>query len=489
MLKLYFPIVLILWLGAVGYGQTPHLNADSLKADFKLFRDVLQRYHPGMYRYKHPYKVNADFDKSEKDFIASRDLKEAYLSLHRATSKIQCGHTYPNFWNQERSIREALFEQEDKLPFTLALVQDKMYVHKDVSGNRLKSCTEILTINGVPVADIVENLNHHRRLDGNNMAKFYIDFSITGEGKYEAFDVIFPMLYPPVNGKYQLTVSYLERDTIPIEVTAVSREKRKTLLNLVGDDKAKLWKKYFAEDSIATLKLGTFAVWNMKLDWKAYLENFFKETQEKNSKYLLLDLRGNEGGLMEVYWELFKYLTAEPLRLKRDSQGTVYEMVRNEFKPYLETYDPTFFDLTGKVTKKDYDFYEFNDVGLKYLEVKPSQYAFDGEIFILIDSANSSATYYLAKFLKQNQLAKLIGAPTGGNMMGTNGGQFFLLKLPYTKLEVDVPLIAYHPHEDAEDGGLEPDILVERNFHYYFSQWVMENDPDRTALLEAIYQD
>ncbi|MEL7270944.1 MAG: S41 family peptidase [Bacteroidota bacterium] len=489
MLKLYFPIVLILWLGAFGYGQTPHLNADSLKADFKLLRDVLQRYHPGMNRYKHPHKVNADFDLSEKDFVASQDVKEAYLSLHRATSKVQCGHTYPNFWNQERAIREALFELEDKLPFTLALVQDKMYIHKDVSGNGLKPNTEILTVNGIAVADIVKNLKHYRRLDGNNMAKFYIDFSITGKGKYEAFDVIFPMLYPPVNGKYQLTVSYLERDTIPVEVAAISREKRKTLLNLVGDDKAKLWEKDFIGDSIATLKLGTFAVWNMKLDWKAYLENFFKETKEKNSKYLLLDLRGNEGGLMEVYWELFKYLTEEPLRLKRDAQRTVYEMVRDEFKSYLETYDQTYFDLTGKVTKKGYDFYEFNDAGLKYLEVKPSQYAFAGEIFVLIDSANSSATYYLAKFLKQNQLAKLIGATTGGNMMGTNGGQFFLLKLPYTKLEVDVPLIGYYPHETAEDGGLKPDILVERNFRYYFNKWTMENDLDRAAFFETIAQD
>ena len=42
----------------------------------------------------------------------------------------------------------------------------------------------------------------------------------------------------------------------------------------------------------AYLKLGTFATWEMKLDWKAFLKNAFEEMSRKKVKYLILDIRG-----------------------------------------------------------------------------------------------------------------------------------------------------------------------------------------------------
>ncbi|MEM8999458.1 MAG: S41 family peptidase [Bacteroidota bacterium] len=475
------------------HGQFPTiLEKDSLIVDFKLFRAVVEDLHPGLYRYEDRYSVLSDFEGSEAGFIKSRNIKEAFLSLHRATSKIQCGHTYPNYWNQESAIRSELFEKADKLPFTLKLLPNSIRIHKDLSGNAVKPSATILNVNNIPVGTILDSLQNYRRIDGSNLAKFYEDFSVKGEGKYEAFDIIFPMLFPPVNGFYTLDITE-NGYARSIKVAPITRAERKEMLQQkygnIAVSPSELWSTGFWQDSIARLNLKTFAVWNMDMDWRAYLKAFFKKAKDKGSTTLVLDLRGNEGGLMEVYWELFAYLTPKPLRLERDEQLVRYQSVKEAYRPYLETWDNTYFDRGSTVKLKSLDFFEFSDPSLRYLNISPSEYAFEGKIMVLIDAANSSATYYLAKYLKENQLATLVGASTGGNVKGTNGGEFFMLKLPYTKLEVDIPLVGYYPRQSSsQDGGLQPDIQVDRNADYYFYRWNMDSDPDFSKVLEYLVE-
>ncbi len=58
----------------------------------------------------------------------------------------------------------------------------------------------------------------------------------------------------------------------------------------------------------------------------------------------------------------------------------------------------------------------------------------------------------------------LVGQETGGNMLGTNGGYMFFLRLPNSKLEVDIPVLGQYSIHDTEprNGGVMPDIVVER---------------------------
>ena len=87
----------------------------------------------------------------------------------------------------------------------------------------------------------------------------------------------------------------------------------------------------------------------------------------------------------------------------------------------------------------------------------------DHRVFVLVDASNSSATFEFAFALKQHKLATLVGQPTGGNQRGINGGAFFFLRLPASKLEVDLPLIAQFPMpwgSERPDTGVSPDVLV-----------------------------
>lgn len=65
------------------------------------------------------------------------------------------------------------------------------------------------------------------------------------------------------------------------------------------------------------------------------------------------------------------------------------------------------------------------------------------KLIVLIDSANGSATFQFAQKVRRNGLGVLLGEPTGGNQRGINGGAYFFLRLPESRLEVDLPLVGY----------------------------------------------
>jgi hypothetical protein len=73
---------------------------------------------------------------------------------------------------------------------------------------------------------------------------------------------------------------------------------------------------------------------------------------------------------------------------------------------------------------------------------------------------NSSATFQFADLVQASKLGLLVGAPTGGNRRGINGGAFFFLRLPASGLEVDLPLIGTFPATPQPDAGLTPDVAV-----------------------------
>jgi C-terminal processing protease CtpA/Prc len=116
--------------------------------------------------------------------------------------------------------------------------------------------------------------------------------------------------------------------------------------------------------------------------------------------------------------------------------------------------------------------------------VKPAGKRFHGRVFVLIDAANSSATFQFAQNIHRLRLGTLIGQPTGGRQRGINGGAFFFLRLPHSGVELDLPLIGTFPSSPAPDAGIAPDIVVKSTIKD------IENDHDAgmAAVMRAIPQ-
>lgn len=144
-----------------------------------------------------------------------------------------------------------------------------------------------------------------------------------------------------------------------------------------------------------------------------------------------------------------------------------YRKLPPDLSDHVDTWDDSFRDWGAQAVglRPDgfYDLTRWSDDAAGRIIVKPAGQRFKGKLIVLIDAANSSATFQFAQVVKDNRLGTLVGETTGGNRRGINGGAFLFLRLPASGIEVDIPLVGYFPTTFPPDAGIVPDIDVREN--------------------------
>ena len=95
--------------------------------------------------------------------------------------------------------------------------------------------------------------------------------------------------------------------------------------------------------------------------------------------------------------------------------------------------------------------------------VTPYENNFQGKAFIITDSSNASATFQFLDYVQANKLATIVGQTTGGNKQGINGGNYFFLNLPNSKVEIDIPVYFQSPLKKQKDESIIPDIIIKKD--------------------------
>jgi hypothetical protein len=430
--------------------------------------DVLEQayvsMHPGLYRYCTRKEMQANFDRLRMDWAQCRGVDDAYVALSEFTAKVKCGHTYPNFFNQEPSIVNAVFSGNNRVPFYFRWLYGHMVVLKDFTpAGSLPKGTEIEKIDGIPCVRILKRLMTIARADGANDDKRRAYLSVTGDDRFEAFDIYLPLMFSIPPGKFTFVVRDLRGKLRTVSTRALSMEDRASAYRKAAP--AVPWR-LLVKGRYAILTMPTWQMYDGKWDWQTYLRTCFAKLKKSSVGSLIIDLRGNEGG-SSVGDVLAGYLVSKPLRLENYHQYTRYAKVDPALRPYLDTWDRSFDDWskwTGKPVRVEAGHNSFLPMSRFEPEdgdvIQPQADRFGGRVFVLVDSSNSSATFEFENLVQTHRLAKLVGEPTGGNLRGINGGAFYFLHLPNSHLEVDLPLIGQFPTAAEPDRGLQPDTPV-----------------------------
>ncbi len=446
---------------------TQKLSSAALLEDAQVLKEVLLALHPGLTRYQPASVFEANHKTLELALNQDLTIEEAYIAFSKFVTSIQCGHTIVNPWNQQEAVKQRLFDTANKLPFTFQLIDRRMIVVRNVSNNEtLKAGSEILSIDGIPVDQIVDSLLTVTPADGTNNGKRLNKLQLTGLIKHEYFDIYFPLFFAVKNGTFNIKAS-TNGKTFDTVVHAITTAERKTRLSesfgLVPDSYDALWELKFPQKNTAYLKLGTFVTWQMEMDWKAFLQDAFAEMQDRKTTHLILDIRGNEGGSGDVMDFLQKNLTDKPVTLKAKRNVVRYNKVPDEIRPYLSTWDEKVFDISWRVVAEKDGFFTSRFEKAEDKTIEPGKTPYTGKLYLLVDAANSSATFHLAQVFKNNDLGTIIGEETGGNLKGTNGGMMFFLNLPNSTIEIDVPIYATYPLTEQPDRGLRPEVEIKQS--------------------------
>jgi Peptidase family S41 len=453
----------------------PLLKAGDLQADATVLRNAYESLHPGLYRYNNAAQMDAAFSALNQQLDHDETLQDSFLAFSEFAAKVRCGHTQANPFNQPKDLVEKLLKSATRVPFYFQWLNRSMMVTKDFTPNHsLPVGTKILKINGVPVEAILVKLMTIARADGANDSKRIAQLAVTGDSEYETFDIYFPMFFPQRGSGMDLLVrkpgshdenSLLAKPLTFDERIAPIQERERQRRG--GSDVLFEWK--YLQGGRAYLKMPTWALYDSKWNWKQWLNEKIDEAAERNAPTLILDIRGDEGG-NDVGNEILQHLVDEPLTLSPMRRLIRYRKVSEDLLPYLDTWDKSFRDW-GSFASALSTPWPTAPKGVPYLKltrydddsgdvIRPAGRRFHGEVVVLIDATNSSATFQFAQEIQTHHLGTLIGQPTGGSQRGINGGAFFFLRLPYSGIELDLPLIGTFPPAPMPDAGVKPDIPI-----------------------------
>jgi len=439
--------LILLLVPTVIYSQNK-IPAKNLQEDAKLLWQAINELHPGTYRHTDIISLQKTYKKLLNDFTTDRTSQEAFIHLSEFIEKIKCGHTYLNPFNQANTIIDSLLSKNVLLPFSFKIVEGKLIIDQSFSGEIVRHDI-VKCINDYRVETIVDSLAHYIKTDGNRNQKKIKDLEVSLDNKYNYFDYYFAMIY---GLKDSLTIE-LEDGHIH-QVPLVSSDERRSLAQSISNDYDDQWSYTFHKD-YAYLKLGTFVTWKMTFDWEEYLDQFFEELKQKHVQSLIIDIRGNEGGLTDVSDYIVDQLATQKGICQPRRQHLAYRKVNKNLRPHLSTWNKWFYNIS-LWTKKLNGRYRTPRFTRPDKKIKKNNQAFNGQTYLLINESNSSATFFLAENCKLNNYATLIGTETGGTKRGINGGQIFFLKLPNSKITVDIPLIGYYPEVNLQDEGIMP---------------------------------
>jgi hypothetical protein len=448
-------------VGAIALVSTPSLaqaGAD-WSEDIRILRRAYETLHPGLYRYATAEATAARLARLESSFAGGLTLREAYLQLSEFLSTVQCGHSYANFYNQPKPVSAALFEGTTRLPFLFRWFGDRMVAISGMpGGGPVTRGSEVLKINGISAQKMLRHLLPLARADGGNDFKRRALLSATGDDSYETFDIFQGLMFPPKDGAFTLKIRTRPgADVKAVSVPAIGLSARRAMSKAASADKnAPAWDFAWAQERTGLLTMPGWALYNSTWNWRAFLDGVFAELADRKATGLVVDLRGNEGGL-DCGHEIIARLIDKDLSVESYERRVRYRKVPADLNPYLDTWDDSFRDWGDKVTPLDDRFFLQKSTSAESITAKGPR--FTGKVAVLTDSQNSSATFQFSRLVQDNALATLIGEPTGGNKRGINGGAFFFMRLPKSGIEVDIPLIGYFPKAPQPDEGLTPDVF------------------------------
>jgi hypothetical protein len=437
----------------INIDEVDNFTPAQLLADLAIAKETIMSIHPGVTRYLDEMQLAQLFSQAKQQLSQPQSVKDAYLIFSKLAATLQCGHTHTGIYNQSALIDQLTLAPANKLPLLFQNIDNRWFITHNLSDKSIiRPGTEIIAINNMAVKTISQQLRSFLSADGNNPAQLKYLTQLLPTTSYQLFDAYFPLLFNPNNQHYKLTLRLpnSSREVIIDVVALTLKEREQALLNLEPTlaDNTSSWQYRTLANNTVYLKLGSFATYNMEFDWRAFYAQAFTDIAQTQAQHLIIDIRGNGGGSDETMLQLGEYLSGSlnkqlPFITKRSNIE-----ISDNIKPYLKTWDNELFTQAQP--------------SIPILE--KVQTPFDGKVWLLVDGANSSATFMMAKQYQDAGIATIIGSPTGGNVNGINGGGMFFMVLPNTQIEIDIPIYQYLPVDDIVDPqntqGVIPDVLI-----------------------------
>ncbi len=437
--------------------QSPKtLTLAQQQEDFKIFRGSLNEIHVGLSWFTTEKELNDLFDKTYNSLSENAPAEDYYLKLRLIMASIKHGHNGISL-PQEDGVNyrlSSLAKSKKFLPFTIRILNNRVFIAVNESLNdKMIAGTEILSINGEPVAKIIEKQLPLMFSNGQNTSFKYGNL----EGYYQ-----FHYLYQMMNrGVERFKIEAIPYNSKKKQTFEVEGELPQTISERYEKITGKAISKYInllqyrvvdEKNKIAYLKIGSFYK-GLAENYEQFLDKTFTEIKQSGIKHLIVDVRQNEGGGDGFWQKAYVYTTGNSL-----AEGNGLLSVRGDkfsYLKYVENPSPelmafandpyAIIDKTADGRFRLKPQFKSQDDAVEY--PAPSN-AFSGKLYVLADGMTFSAgTAYVStvryELRKKGQFVKFIGEEPGDDFNAGvgSGGTAATIVLPNSKIKVNIPLL------------------------------------------------
>jgi hypothetical protein len=444
------------------YNPAKKYSPSELQSDFNLLRTILEKKHPAIYWYTPKEKMDEYFEKYSqilKDSLTEQQF--AWLAVAPLVNKIRCGHTSMSMSKAySKWITGKLIPS---FPLYLKVWNDSMAVYANLNFAKdsiFKRGTLVTSINGIPNKLMIKYMFEFLSQDGyaSNVnyyrlsANFpYYHRSIFGISK------TYKVGYLDSTGKEKITTLPL---FIPLKDTlkkdSIKPKPVEKIVKQTQEEKLLQYRSFKIDSSkkFATLTLNTFSAGHLR----TFFRNTFKELKEENIKNLIIDIRTNGGGKVDLSTLLTKYISRQPFKIADTVStparglGKYAKYIKGKFLNSIQM----FF-----ISRKNKD----GDYHIRRMEkhiYQPKEDNYTGNVFVITSGPTFSASAIFCNAIKGQKGITIVGEETGGGWYGNSGIMIPDIKLPHTGIRVRLPLykLVQANHGQPKGTGVMPDVLV-----------------------------
>lgn len=421
----------------------------------------------------------------KSELSSEKSLLEQYKLYSSTLAKLGCGHT--QIIATQKVQAEWLLDR-NSLPFDMYLIGRRLVVgdvdeqdlqniqagkSKYERSKKLKKGTEVLSIDHKDVDEMMLHMGKYISSDENTMDFKYYQAS-------QMFDFYRHMAIP--FKKDSIHVRYV---TPALDTNEIYFRPGAAPLYAMNNRLSKVSSAYIkSEDNHGHFKIvqGRYGYFRFKSftsssgrDYESFLRQSFKKIRDKNIEKLVIDLRGNTGGVMQ--YSFMKYMVGEDVNLGR---YVIEKPNSAENRKYITKANIHYLRhtiMSGQQRRRMANG-KF-DNGTMRTEHVDTSLIYNGEIAVITDEGTFSSAAILACHLKTMKGAKLVGRTPGGSFYAGNAGTL-IVKLPQSGFKVAINPNTFYSHlEKVDNPSLikQPDLFLnpmlvdkdERN-QYYFKQ-------------------
>ena len=409
-------------------------SIEEIRFLYKQYQDI----HPNPFKLHSKKEIDKDLEKlilnwGTQDSIS---LKNFILESKRLIASMSLGHSRVR-WSHPEIIKEA--KRNVFIPFTISMKDNKFYIKDVLNSYRFKG-EELKLINGEKVSklfldckSLFGGLEHHK---DQQALDFFGIFLFLKEVE-APFNLVFKSKNSSsVNGvnvfKYQDLAYKKFHDLKPYQFE-------------------------FLEGNVALISFNYYK--NEKL-FNNFITQSFKTIDSLGIQKLIIDISNDRGGSTWPNYQIIRHLSTSPYRELSSRYWKVSTLMKKQMK-----IDKSWTDFFGQglidkyLTAKTGELLARENIPAH--KPKKPIYFFEGNTVFIIGTNTYSSGAYMANYVKTNNVAKLVGQPTGSP---TNDfGEVTSFKLPKTAVSFDV-CITYDIGVDEQKlliAPVFPDVYAE----------------------------